>query len=61
MTRWYPSLLNDSYNDISDWPSMQLCTVLPTFLCVLSFRKISVASRRCWFSKILGKVSVPNR
>jgi hypothetical protein len=25
-----------------------------SFLCTLSFRKISVASRRCWFSKILG-------
>lgn len=24
-----------------------------TFLCTFSFRKISVASRRCWFSKIL--------
>jgi hypothetical protein len=24
-----------------------------TFLCTLSFLKISVASRRCWFSKIL--------
>lgn len=26
-----------------------------TFLCTLSFLKISVASRRCWFSKILSK------
>jgi hypothetical protein len=31
----------------------------PTFLCTLSFLKISVASRRCWFSKILSKVSYP--
>jgi hypothetical protein len=29
----------------------------PTFLCTLSFLKISVASRRCWFSKILSTVS----
>lgn len=29
-----------------------------TFLCTLSFLKISVASRRCWFSKILYLVSM---
>jgi hypothetical protein len=30
-----------------------------TFLWTLSFLKISVASRRCWFSKILPVVSLP--
>jgi hypothetical protein len=30
---------------------------LLTFLCTLSFLKISVASKRCWFSKILPAVS----
>jgi hypothetical protein len=25
-----------------------------SFLCTLSFLKISVASSKCWFSKILG-------
>lgn len=29
----------------------------PTFLCTFSFLKISVASKRCWFSKILAQVS----
>ena len=32
-----------------------------TFLCTLSFLKISVASRRCWFSKILLWVSLSLR
>jgi hypothetical protein len=31
------------------------CGACLTFLCTLSFLKISVASRRCWFSKILPR------
>jgi hypothetical protein len=31
--------------------------VMRTFLCTFSFLKISVASKRCWFSKILYTVS----
>ena len=32
-----------------------------TFLCTLSFLKISVASKRCWFSKILQLSALPPR
>jgi hypothetical protein len=38
-------------------PSRKAAQVL-TFLWTLSFLKISVASRRCWFSKILCLVSI---
>jgi len=31
-----------------------LCIGVHTFLCTLSFLKISVASKRCWFSSILS-------
>ena len=50
--------MNDSYADISIcWDALVHRSALRTFLCTLSFRKISVASSRCWFSKILQVVS----
>ena len=35
----------------------QINVTRPTFLCTFNFLKISVASRRCWFSKILKSLS----
>jgi hypothetical protein len=58
MSRWKPSLMNDSYVVSVHCASVRVKAIaclgrFLTFLCTLSFLKISVASRRCWFSKIL--------
>jgi hypothetical protein len=39
------------------WAILRGQRQIRTFLCTLSFRKISVASNRCWFSNILRSVS----
>lgn len=47
--------MNDSCKRPSQYESKgdMLSLELPTFLCTFNFRKISVASSRCWLSKIL--------
>jgi hypothetical protein len=47
--------MKDSYVVSVHCPRVPFCGACLTFLCTLSFLKISVASRRCWFSKILPR------
>lgn len=50
--------MKDSWDIVSElaWPRSAFEDE-HTFLCTLSFLKISVASSKCWFSKILKRVS----